>query len=119
MHCKKCDEYIPPSSKFCSECGRSTSGVSNHDNGDLFLIQQAGTDSMCVGSAIAGVIALLFPLFGVTGVIAIVCGAKGMSKTNETGMGGRGLATVGMILGVVAIVRMVILLTTASVSLRR
>ena len=119
MHCKECDEYIPPSSKFCSECGRSTSGVSNYNNGSPSPIQQAGTDSMCVGSAIAGVIALLFPLFGVTGAIAIVCGAKGMSKTNETGMGGRGLATVGMILGVVAIVRMVILLTTASVSLRR
>ena len=119
MHCKECDEYIPPSSRFCSECGRSTSGVSNHDNGDLLLIQQAGTDSMCVGSAIAGVIALFLPLFGVTGVIAIVCGAKGMSNTNETGMGGRGLATLGMILGVVSIVCVVILLTTASVSLRR
>ena len=119
MHCKECDAYIPASSKFCSECGRSTSGVSHHNNGNPSPIQQAGTDSMCVGSAIAGVAALLLPLFGVTGVIAIVCGAKGMSKTNETGMGGRGLATVGMILGVVAIVRMVILLTTASVSLRR
>ena len=119
MHCKECDEYIPPNSKFCSECGRSTSGVSNCINGNPSPIQQAGTDSMCVGSAIAGVAAFLLPLFGVTGVIAIVCGAKGMSRTNETGMGGYGLATVGMILGVVAIVWMVILLTTAGVSLRR
>ena len=66
---------------------------------------------MCVGSAIAGVAALLLPLFGVTGVIAIVCGAKGMSKTNETGMGGRGLATLGMILGTLSIVWVAILLT--------
>ena len=119
MHCKECDACIPSSSRFCSECGRSTSGVSHHNNGNLSSIQQAGTDSMCVGSAIAGVIALFLPLLGVTGVIAIVCGAKGMSRTNETGMGGRGLAILGMILGVVSIVCVVILLTSASVSLRR
>ena len=119
MHCKECDGYISSSSRFCSECGSSTSGESNHNNGNLSPAQQAGTDSMCVGSAIAGVIALFLPLFGVTGVIAIVCGAKGMSNTNETGMGGRGLATLGMVLGVVSIVCVVILLTSASVSLRR
>ena len=119
MHCKKCDEYIPPSSKFCSECGRSTSGVSNHDNGDLLLIQQAGTDSMCVGSAIAGVIALLFPLFGVTGAIAIACGIKGRTNVDRTGMGGSGLATLGMVLGTLSIVWVFIVLAGASLILRR
>jgi len=115
MHCKECDEYIPPSSKFCSECGRSTSGVSNYNNGNLYPIQQAGTDSMCVGSAIAGVIALLFPLFGVTGVIAIVYGVKGRSSAGETGTGGRGLATLGIVLGFLSLLRLILgFLTLAS-----
>ena len=119
MHCKECDGYISLSSRFCSECGSTTLGGSNDNNSTPSPTQQAGTDSMCVGSAIAGVIALLFPLFGITGVIAIVCGAKGMSKTNETGMGGRGLATLGMVLGTLSIVCVVIVLAGASVSLRR
>ena len=119
MHCKECDACIPSSSRFCSECGRSTSGVSHHNNGNLSSIQQAGTDSMCVGSAITGVMALLFPLFGITGVIAIACGAKGRSNTDETGMGGRGLATLGMVLGTLSIVCVVIVLAGASMSLRR
>lgn len=119
MHCKECDGYISSSSRFCSECGSTTPGGSNDNNSNLYPIQQAGTDSMCVGSAIAGVIALLFPLFGITGVIAIVCGAKGRSNTDETGMGGRGLATLGMVLGTLSIVFVVIVLAGASMSLRR
>ena len=115
MYCKECGEQISSSSKFCSECGRSTSGVSNYNNDNLYPIQQAGTDSMCVGSAIAGVIALLFPLFGVTGVIAIVCGVKGRSSADETGAGGRGLATLGIVLGFLSLLRLILgFLTLAS-----
>ena len=119
MHCKECDEYIPPNSKFCSECGRSTSGVSNYNNDNLYPIQQAGTDSMCVGSAIAGVIALLFPLFGVTGAIAIACGIKGRTNVDRTGMGGGGLATLGMVLGTLSILWVFIVFAGASLILRR
>ena len=117
MHCKECDAYIPASSKFCSECGNSTSWGSSHGDSNPYPTPQAGTDSTCVGSAIAGVIALLFPLFGVTGVIAIVCGVKGRSSADETGAGGRGLATLGIVLGFLSLLRMVLgFLTLASMT---
>lgn len=111
MYCKECGGNISSSSRFCSECGSSTSGGSNHNEGNPYPIQQAGTDSMCVGSAIAGVIALLFPLFGITGAIAIICGVKGRSSAVETGAGGRGLATLGMVLGVLSILWVLLILT--------
>ena len=108
MYCKECGEQISSSSKFCSECGGSTSWGSSHSDSNPYPPRQAGTDSMCVGSAIAGVIALLFPLFGVTGVIAIVCGVKGRSSAGETGTGGRGLATLGIVLGFLSLLRLIL-----------
>ena len=72
---------------------------------------------MCVGSAIAGIVAVLFPLFGITGVVAIVCGVRGRLNTDETGMGGRGLATLGIVLGSLSILLAVLAsLTLASVT---
>lgn len=50
---------------------------------------------MCVGSA-------------VTGVIAIVCGVKGRSSAGETGTGGRGLATLGIVLGFLSLLRLIL-----------
>ena len=115
MYCKECGEQISSSSKFCSECGSSTSWRSSHSDSNPYPPRQAGTDSMCVGSAIAGVIALLFPLFGVTGVIAIVCGVKGKSSADENGVGGRGLATLGIVLGFLSLLRLILgFLTLAS-----
>ena len=66
---------------------------------------KAGTDSFCIGSAIAGVIALLIPLFGITGIIAIILGVQGRGNANRNGMGGGGLAVLGIILGIVSLLR--------------
>ena len=107
MYCKECGEQISSSSKFCSECGSSTSWGSSRSDSNPYSPRQAGTDSMCVGS--------LFPLFGVTGVIAIVCGVKGRSSADETGAGGRGLATLGIVLGFLSLLRLILgFLTLAS-----
>ncbi len=108
MYCKECGEQISSSSKFCSECGSSTSWGSSHSDSNPYPTQRVGTDSMCVGSAIAGVIALLFPLFGITGVVAIACGVKGRSSAGETGTGGRGLATLGIVLGFLSLLRLIL-----------
>ena len=117
MYCKECGEQISSSNRFCSECGSSTSEGSNHNDSNPYPTQRVGTDSMCVGSAIAGIVAVLFPLFGITGVVAIVCGVRGRLNTDETGMGGRGLATLGIVLGSLSILLAVLAsLTLASVT---
>lgn len=108
MYCKECGEQISSSNRFCSECGSSTSEGSNHNDSNPYPTQRVGTDSMCVGSAIVGIVAVLFPLFGVTGVVAIACGVRGRLNTDETGMGGRGLATLGIVLGFLSLLRLIL-----------
>ena len=109
MNCRKCGEHVLSGSRFCPSCGSSTtsSGSSSYSSSS-YPTQQMGTDSMCVGSAIAGVIALLFPLLGITGGIAIACGAAGRKKAQETGMGGKGLATLGIVLGILSLLRVLL-----------
>ena len=117
MYCKECGEQISSSNRFCSECGSSTSEGSNHNDSNPYPTQRVGTDSMCVGSAIVGIVAVLFPLFGITGVVAIACGVRGRLNTDETGMGGRGLAIFGIVLGSLSILLAVLAsLTLASVT---
>lgn len=115
MYCQDCGERIVDANKFCPQCGSSISGasdVSHHSPTSSF--HKAGTDSFCIGSAITGVIALLLPLFGITGMIAIILGVQGRGNANRNGMAGGGLAVLGIILGIVSLLRILFIFASFS-----
>ena len=115
MYCQDCGERIVDANKFCPQCGSSISGasdVSHHSPMPSF--PKAGTDSFCIGSAITGVIALLIPLFGITGMIAIILGVQGRGNANRNGMGGGGLAVLGIILGIVSLLWIIFIFASLS-----
>lgn len=93
------EAHAAPEYKFCPDCDARLSGGSR----TIRHVQPTnGTDSWCVGSAITGVLALSVPLFGLTGLVAIILGFQGRFNIKETRLGGGGLAIFGIILGIVS-----------------
>lgn len=116
MYCSKCGTKISDDSQFCSKCGTQSQGTQiqiNHPltNGSTSNAQYYSTQSGqlnapgSVASLVCGLIGIIF--FGIVlGIIAIVMGTKAKSKISaQPGVyGGAGLATAGIVLGIIDIV---------------
>jgi hypothetical protein len=66
--------------------------------------QKQGTNGMAVASF---VLSLLW-IWGLGSLLAVVFGVIGRRQTSETGQGGSGLATAGLVIGIVGLVGAVI-----------
>ena len=69
------------------------------------------TSGMATASMVLGIIgvALGWCMFGAPSLLAIIFGHLGLSETRTGTVGGRGMATAGLVLGYIAIVPMVLL----------
>jgi hypothetical protein len=60
-----------------------------------------GTNSLAIVSLVAGIAGYVIPHPFIAGLIAIITGHMARGQIRRTGEGGRGLATVGLVLGYV------------------
>lgn len=65
-----------------------------------------GTNKKAIWSLVTGIVGLL--CCGILGVVAIVLGQSAKKEIATTGQGGSGMATAGLVLGVLAIIFMVV-----------
>ena len=99
MFCPKCGKDIRDDSVVCPYCGTQVG----------MPVQQQPTRSNTV--AIVGfVFAFLIPLVG------LICSIIGKNKVEECGGNGRGLATAGIVISVIAIV-LYLIIVIASVAM--
>jgi hypothetical protein len=79
-------------------------------------------DGLAIAAGVIGIasipLLIVFLLGGLTGVVAIVLGAVGMSRVKKSGRRGRGMAITGLITGIVA-VALAVLLVVFGMSLMR
>jgi hypothetical protein len=69
-----------------------------------------GTNGMAVAALVLG---LLWG-YGIGSVLAIIFGAIGRKQTAERGQGGRGLATAGLVLGIIGVVIVALIILAAA-----
>src|ERR1700722_38995 len=73
----------------------------NFPAGDFQPVQPPRTSGAAIASLILGILGCV-PLL--TGILAVILGAVGISATKKPNVGGRGLAIAGLVLGLVSIV---------------
>jgi hypothetical protein len=73
----------------------------NFSAGDFQPIQPPRTSGAAIASLILGILGCI-PFL--TGILAVILGAVGLSATKKPNVGGRGLAIAGLVLGLVSIV---------------
>jgi hypothetical protein len=66
--------------------------------------------------AVAALVLGLLWGYGIGSVLAIIFGAIGRKQTAERGQGGRGLATAGLVLGIIGVVIVGLIILAAAAS---
>ncbi len=100
MNCPRCGAYNPPGATVCRECG--TPLYPQQGYGSPAPRSNSGT---AIASLVCGILGwTVLPFIG--SVLAIILGHMAMGEIKRSGglMGGKGMATVGLILGYAAIV---------------
>ena len=121
MHCTKCGAPNSPGAQFCSNCGnplgQQLSPAASAVGPGAIPPQYAGTpqtSGKAIGSLICGIINI-FPLF----IVAVILGHLALSdiKKSAGGLGGRGLAIAGLVLGYLGVVFIPIILIIAAIAI--
>ncbi len=133
MNCPRCDSALPEDAAFCPSCGNrarsgpGTGGSPTHPYssarppirayprpGVVYYQQPAGLNELCVVGAVVGVVSLLLPLFGITGIIGLACSIGGVCQTSRNSQRGSALGVIGIVLSVLSLVYVVFLVAQAS-----
>ena len=101
MYCAECGTQIVEGSNFCQKCGAAITQLEAQPQSGQLVIKTR-TDSFSVLAIILGILGFFF---GPLSIGAIVFGALGISKTGrDSNARGRGIAIVGLVLGIVIVV---------------
>jgi uncharacterized membrane protein YvbJ len=118
MFCSQCGEKNPEDSKFCSKCGAALTAKAERAPARQAAPTPAATGERTSGMAIAALIMgiLGFLFFGLLSILAIIFGAIGISQTNKDPyLKGKGMATAGLVLGIIGIVGGIIWLIVVAI----
>jgi len=124
VNCPRCDSALPEDAAFCPSCGNrarsgpGTGGSPTHPDSSarppVYYQQPAGLNELCVVGAVVGVVSLLLPLFGITGIIGLACSIGGVCQTSRNSQRGSALGVIGIVLSVLSLVYVVFLVAQAS-----
>lgn len=111
MYCAKCGTQIDDSANFCRKCGAAVPSSAGQTRPPVTQVpalqspqpvQTAKTNGFAIASLVLGIIGF-FNFFAA--VLAIIFGGVAMGQLNRNPeMKGRGLATAGLIVGIIAFV---------------
>ncbi len=103
--CPNCGSELKEGADICVKCGKIINGnipVNNQAN------VQTETSTKTNGLALAGFItalaSLLLNFWGIVGLVATILSGVGLSKVNETGEKGKGMAVAGLCIGIFSII---------------
>ena len=99
-----------PDAQFCSECGTSTfqqiEVVQTHSFVPPTFIK---TNQLAIASLVTGIVWL----WGTTSILAIIFGFIANGQIKERGEKGSGMATAGIVLGIIGVVIIVVVLSAS------
>lgn len=61
-------------------------------------------NGLCVAGLVVGIVSIFFYVMGITGIVAVVLSALGLSSSAKHNQRGRGLAIAGLVLGIVGVI---------------
>src|SRR5687767_12458003 len=85
-------------------------------HGYAYPFQPVKTDGVSIAALVVGLIGMCVPLLN---IVAIILGAIGMSRTNKPGIGGKGFAIAGLVLGIVGFLSSVMMISIMLPALNR
>jgi len=110
MYCSKCGKILSDSGKFCQNCGQEISSAEYSRQADRKQnyyaapqTQPTKTNALALTGFILGCVSLIFNLWGIVGLAALVLSVIGYNQISAAGENGKGFATAGIILGAVGI----------------
>jgi type IV pilus assembly protein PilA len=124
MDCQNCGTTNPDSGQFCSKCGspltaaaavRPTTGPSAVGGGSFATLPPFDGNPRTSGKAIASLICGIFTFFFPASIAAIILGHISLSEIRRSAgrLGGRGLATTGLVLGYLGLMIFPIMIVAA------
>lgn len=95
-YCPNCGAEIKEGADVCLGCGKRLNEASSVQN-------TQANNSMAVAGFVTGLISLFLNFWGIVGLVATILSAVGLSQIRKTNAKGKGLAIVGLILGIFSI----------------
>ena len=102
--CTKCGKEIDKDDIFCQYCGKQL--IEETEEGEQVI--QNNNNSLAVAGFVVSLVSLIFSMWGITSVVAIVLSAIALSQIKKTNENGKGLAVAGLIIGIVVLVLTII-----------
>lgn len=103
--CTKCGKEIDKDDIFCQYCGKQL--IEETEEGEQ-AVQTNNNNSLAVAGFVVSLVSLIFSMWGITSVVAIVLSAVALSQIKKTNENGKGLAVAGLIIGIVVLVLTII-----------
>jgi type IV pilus assembly protein PilA len=124
MFCQNCGTTNPDSGQFCSNCGspltaaaavRPTTGPGAVGGGSFATPPPLDCNPRTSGKAIASLVCGIFTFFFPASIAAIILGHVSLSEIRRSAghLGGRGLATTGLVLGYLGLMVLLIMIVAA------
>lgn len=118
--CPRCGVTMPPGSLFCPSCGSSTTGPAG---GDVRPLPLSGTmrpppPETTSGMAIASLVSSLLFFLVFPTILAVIFGHLALSRIKKGAgrIGGKGIATAGLVLGYVGIAFFAVILIIVAIA---
>ena len=124
MQCSACGKEIMEGDSFCPECGVRVKGGAADEKATaeatafvpppVTATRKPGTSGWAVASLVLGIGAFVFvPIICAILAIIFAVMAKSLIRKSEGGLGGSGLATAGLVLGILGLLLPILLLIVA------
>lgn len=127
MFCRNCGTANPDSGQFCSKCGQPLSSAAARTTpgptpvpGSSFATPPSVTgDAPTSGKAIASLVCGIFTFFLPASIAAIILGHLSLSEIRKSAgrIGGRGIATTGLVLGYLGIAIIPFIMIVAAIAI--
>ncbi len=107
--CVNCGNELKEDQDFCTKCGKKISS-NVQTNGNINEQTSPKNNSYALTGFILGLISMFcINLFGIVGLLAIIFSSVGLSQINKTHEDGKGMAIVGLVLGIIGLIVGIIL----------
>ena len=114
--CSTCGKEINENAVVCLGCGAAVDGkyeaavgggpaqTANQPPSSPHQRDVTKTNAMAITGFVLGCVSLLLSFWGIVGILALVFSVIGLAQINNYGGRGKGLATTGLILGILGVV---------------